>query len=75
MTYRRTEKGFELSSTCGGSPSAALSVTHAPLWRWTDIDEHRVKDRDSTGLVDQSNGGLSFNHDNFYFCDMPARRV
>ena len=71
VAYRKTATGYEISSTGGGTaPDPALTLTHTATWRWTDLNENRVKNKDNLGLLDQSNGGLTFDHANFHFCDM-----
>ena len=74
ITYKKTDHGYELQSggPGDGTTDPDLTVTHTPFWQWTDIDENRSKHSDSLGLLDQSNGGLTFDHPNFLFCDMLA---
>jgi hypothetical protein len=71
IAYQKTNDGYSVHSAGDGSGNdPALTVVHTANWSWTTINEDRVKDTDSLGLLDQSNGGLTFDHPNFYFCDM-----
>jgi hypothetical protein len=66
VAYKKTDDGYELSSD--GAPG--LTVTHTETWHWTNLDENRAEHADNLGLLEQSNGGLTFDHSNFLFCDM-----
>jgi hypothetical protein len=68
-----TKTGFEIKSAGDTpQPDPDLTVTNTENWQWTNLDESRSGNADSLGLLDQSNGGIDFNHPNFYFCDMLA---
>ena len=70
---RRTDTGYELTSMGGGiEPDPTLTITSADPWEWTNLSEDRVKNTDRLGLIDQSNGGLTYDNANFHFCDMLA---
>ena len=73
IAYHKTDSGYSVHSAGNGAGNdPSLTVTASANWQWTTIDENRSSHSDSLGLLDQSNGGLTFDHPNFYFCDMLA---
>lgn len=71
IVYQKTGSGYSVHSAGdGGGDDSSLTVAHTANWQWTSIDENRSSHSDHLGLLDQSNGGLTFDHPNFYFCDM-----